>query len=717
MSDAAETDRLVVECLSCSGSGRQISACSCTKTGNTLVVSESAALGSYEAFVKCRLCHGSGTVTYRCITCSGEGRARGQLVVSAVNTGTGQVASVSVIPGVITPVKVGPDDRGREWVLPLGEVLGDVAAQVGLDTKPALTGFGFYRWRPIRLAREWDPEMEAAERFRIEAEALASNERGRRQVLIAHPNQTWPADPDQRLAELCSLAAALRVDLMVWRHARATGPDGRPRFSWWVGLTLPGVPLPVGGPPSWPRHMNLRKALLRADSQDMVDRFHPGHNDDRPGGTPGRFVDDASGTGPAAPGPASQLARELEVLGGETDPAAAIWRDGAWHLTKVVVARVRETLIPIETGQVEQRHLAEWALETEPPTPTWLAAPIPSHGCATCQTGTAWSQCQCIDNRNGDAYSRCAVCGGTGERPSETCSTCGHSGRIHTGAVITVTDARSFARHINLAPPPAPPGTQPTPVAAHGGDRTLHRLGKPWRLGGILKEFGIDPANVTIAGGPDMSSQIFDGTCTALVGADHDAQARAFCERISRGWRAGRVFWRLRRPDERGVKALAQAANAFGLDLVVGARFQAPVPAVPDSVAVGTRWSAYVLDPEERHRQETWLGADRPFAAAVGFGWEHWTRVFEYQRFAPTAVLSEPQRTDPASADLDRLEPVLDGLARRCADPEPRTVKLHLSPDRALIRLEERSNTPGERDWRVLADAATFTEAVAQLND
>jgi hypothetical protein len=704
-------EHLVIDCPHCSGMGSRVRACSCMRTGGSLVISGKTPV-SGEPFQDCLKCHGTGTLAVQCGACGSGGRVRGQMVVSAVNADTGQIASATIIPGAIEPIQFGPDHFRRHWAIPIEPVIHSLAAQIGLDPEAALRGVERYRWEPVKLGAAWDPDAEPAERMQMEARALTADMARRRRVLIGQPGRPAHTGLETRLAQLCSLAEAMRVDLVVWRHAASMGKDGRLLWSWWIGLALPGLPLPAGGPIG-PTHTTLNRAVLGADPADMVDRLRRAREYDRPGGTPGHFVNSATGIARAVPGRPTALEAELERLGGEHDAAAAIWRDGTWHLTRVRIDRVQESFTPTDTGQIRRRHLAEWAFETQPPAPGWLAGPIPSRGCVVCETGTPWSTCDCVDAVLATAFAGCERCGGTGQRPTNSCRACGRTGRIHTGAVITVTDATGFTRHLNLAParseaPDAPAlGDTAAPVS-------LRRLDSQWSLAGVLKKFGIDPASVVAAGGVRIVAEVLDGVAVAPVGTPMAALERAFCEQVSCSWAAGRVFWRIRTGPTRPLNSLVAIAHAFGFDIAIAARHRPPESFHSGSVIPGTRWAAAVLTPDQAVGPQNLPGSERGFAAAIDACWDHLHRALNVQRLDPLEVLNAPQQPDPPMTDVDEIESCLDGLARRFAAGEPQTIAMRFTQGLVSVTASGPESVTGERDTTTLAEAATFAD-VAEL--
>jgi len=123
----------VVVCPSCDGLGFAVVACRCTDGGDRLLVTDGMDRPAGEPYRDCLLCQGDGAVGEPCHDCGQTGRRRAQLVLTMANLDTGAVASANVVPGVVEPVPW-PGDGGESWYLPLGPLLRDLAAVVGVES-------------------------------------------------------------------------------------------------------------------------------------------------------------------------------------------------------------------------------------------------------------------------------------------------------------------------------------------------------------------------------------------------------------------------------------------------------------------------------------------------------------------------------------------------------------------------------------------------------
>jgi len=118
----------VVPCPACDGVTFVLQDCECRLGGDEFFVDWDRSLtGPHVPYRDCELCRGTGTVSRSCSMCDGRGQCRAQLVLTVANVDVGTVASVNVVPGVISPARL---DSGQ-FGIDLGPVIHELAAQVG----------------------------------------------------------------------------------------------------------------------------------------------------------------------------------------------------------------------------------------------------------------------------------------------------------------------------------------------------------------------------------------------------------------------------------------------------------------------------------------------------------------------------------------------------------------------------------------------------------
>ncbi|MEO3781449.1 hypothetical protein ABGB16_32625 [Micromonospora sp. B11E3] len=533
----------------------------------------------------CPGCAGTG-----CPRCRWRGRRRAQLLLTVANRDTGAVASHRVTPADLDPR---PDPAGG-GVADLTPRVRDLATTVAaaLDPDPLL----------VRLPPAWRPELPAADRHALAAEALAEAARRPWRLWLAGSALPSPVDPAARLAQLCGLADLLLLDLVVAvrRH------DDRER--WTVRYEVPGPPVPDGPVDGSP---DLATALTRTDVRAALAGLT-----DRGLTAPARLLDPdlrLSGNVPETPpalrpfppqtGPVGRIERRVlaqlvEPTDGTDRPGAqAVWRDGRWWCTGLrYAAHGSPGRSALSVGGRVRSPLHR---VVEPPDPSRFGEPVPGRPCPDCRSESPTRVCRCLaggrpaDDRAGcgtGPADDCDRCGGTGRRRSALCcATCGGTRRLHRALLVTLTDLRH--RVVHLAWRAGAPEVTRAVATAPGG-RCVVQLPERYRLGAWARVFGVPPEDLAEAdGGHAIPRELRDGYVTLpWSGADPVGE---YVRQAGRGLPAGRLIVTAARPD---VPPLAELARLVaGLDLalhvsLVDLRQYAGHPLGPD----GRYWSVEV---------------------------------------------------------------------------------------------------------------------------
>jgi hypothetical protein len=369
-----------------------------------------------------------------------SGGPRTRMVLTVANLDTGAVASASVGPGDVAPE---PAPYGG-WRVPLRPVLDELAAQVKVDASTLRD-----LRRPDRpstpelpLPPTWRPDRPDAERVAGLVEAHTTN--AACPAWTIHLGRTVAAPPvsvDDQLGRLCALADLLCLDLVVearWQVFVAG-------LNWDIRFEVPGAAVPRdqrGYAESLPAALDRTAVLdafgglgersltapayfLRPQQRSAlppeeidVDQLERRIVRDC-GAGPSMFGDRPTAGGVAGGGPRGERTSEV------SDGAQAIWRDGRWRHTSLWRIPGPRPAIP-ERAPVLRR---AW----QPPAPAWLGEPIPSVPCPDCHA-TGW------------------------RHPVLTCRRCGGHGRRYAGAVVTVTNLRDRATHVEWRPSSKKPG-------------------------------------------------------------------------------------------------------------------------------------------------------------------------------------------------------------------------------------------------------------------
>jgi len=428
----------------------------------------------------CQVCHGDGTVSHGCGDCDQRGLRRAQIVLTVANLDTGQTASANLVPGAVEPIR---SPNGR-WLLALGPVLTDLATQA--DVAPDTLYDPDLPQRPvwldgedIALPHQWQPHLSTDQRHTLEATALARQLTTTWYVLLGRTTAPTPPDHARLLGRLCALADQLRVDLVI--EARPTpsplGPSWDIRFE-----------LPASGVPAEPhqRADDLYAAIATttieqaAAGLDHADRSTPAHYLD-PVASPTTRHTPPAGERPTSAQDVDLLERRIIRDCDGTPGAQAIWRDQHWWHTTLRPDEPTETLMELETGQVARRITPTLRRGWEPPAPRHHGEPIPTTPCRGCHTtGT-----------------------GTHGLP---CHHCKGAGRLHHGAVLTITDLNGRHVHINWRPDD---DTQPPAalVATYASGVPVLQLPPHYQIRRWAPTFHVHPEDLTTLDGEHVIDQ------------------------------------------------------------------------------------------------------------------------------------------------------------------------------------------------------------------
>lgn len=625
----------VLVCRSCGGMTFRLTACRCTSGGGRLLVEDGDVRGA-EPYRDCQVCAGIGTVARPCHDCRQTGRRRAQLVLTVANLDTGAVASANVVPGVVRPARW--PGNGASWHLPLGPLLGELAATVGAAT-----------WTSVRDPRDsangplvilppnWRPDLPAPRRELLEAEAIATHAHDAWRLYLGRTTALPAPDPSRHLGRLCRLADLLRLDLVVEARRQYAGAD----LTWQVRYEVPGGPVP-------PEARGADDLVAAITDTTVLDALYD--LEERGRTAPAHYL---TGDHPPAPEPPvidlDQLDRRIRAdcadlgTGAARPGAQAVWRDGRWWHTSLRVAGNEEIRTEWNTGQVYRRERMILRRGWEPPAPSWQGEPVPYAECPDCDPRSRLRRCQC---RRGDgpADPDCPACAGAGRSPSPLrCDTCRGTGRRHRDLTITLTDLADRVVHLSWRTdgsgwqvgvtrwPTDDPGQQvggdsgrrvgdgpghrmgergertgeqvwwtgervpAAHVGTHPGGKPLLQLPAQFRLAGWAAHFGVRPADLTeLDGGGDLDHDLLNGTVTR-----HDPGADpllAYLSTAARGRPGARLFVLARRPD---VPPLADVIRlVLGLRLAVTVSLIDHVRNAGDLRLVqGERWEVRVVRP------------------------------------------------------------------------------------------------------------------------
>jgi hypothetical protein len=530
-----------------------------------------------------------------------SGGPRTRMVLTVANLDTGAVASASVGPGDVAPE---PAPYGG-WRVPLSPVLDELAAQVKVDasTLRDLRRPDQPSAPELPLPPTWRPDRPDAERVAGLVEAHTTN--AARPAWTVHLGRTVAAPPvsvDDQLGRLCALADLLCLDLVVearWQVFVAG-------LNWDIRFEVPGAAVPrdqrgyaeslpaaldrttvldaFGGlgersltAPAYFLRPQQRSALLPEEID--VDQLERRIVRDC-GAGPSMFGDRPTAGGVAGGGPRGERTSEVSV------GAQAIWRDGRWRHTSLWRIPGPRPAIP-ERAPVLRR---AW----QPPAPPWLGEPIPSVPCPDCHA-TGW------------------------RHPVLTCRRCGGHGRRYAGAVVTVTDLRDRATHVEWRPSSG--------GASSGGEQGDHddridrrgrwrdrQLPERFRLARWAGVFGVRPVDLLdVTGEQVLTQSLRDGIAMS------DGSAADPVRRYVAGAAAGRPGGRLLVyatdwAESPAFDSFAALIVGLGLALRVTA---CELPRHPDQpmLTYGLFWGVDAVRPTAAIDETAAL--DRPLGASV----------------------------------------------------------------------------------------------------
>ncbi|GAB2941654.1 hypothetical protein GCM10027280_32770 [Micromonospora polyrhachis] len=528
-----------VTCARCQGLALVTARCRCRDGGDSFLIdaTDPAATADRPPWPDCELCRGSGTTAAPCSDCGQRGQRRAQVVLTVANLDTGVVASANVVPGAVEPTA----DRAGRWRLALTPLLAELADQVGavelsdlaaparrLDPADELT---------VHLPHEWRPELPAADRQALEADAIAGWSRHPWRVYLGRGGHTPPPEPDLALARLRAVADLLRLDLVV--EVRRLGPAAAE--AWSIRYEVPGADVPT----SLGRSADdLLTALATTSVTDALTGLG-----ERSLTAPAYFVGAPPSGGPppmvdsAPPVTVDQLERRILGDCAHLAGAQAIWRDRRWQHTSLRRGGTTTILTELPTGQVERRSVAALRRNWEPPLPSYLGEPIP--------------------------YTPCRDCSGTGTRGRGLhCFTCGGARRIHHGAVLTITDLNGRVVHLNWHPDD---DRRASLVATHAGGNPMFQLAERFRVGLWSTAFGVRPEELTeLDGGYVIDQDLRQGTIT--LSDPYANPVTRYLGAASRGRPAARLLVCARPWDAPPLADLARLALGLGLAVEVAAQ-------------------------------------------------------------------------------------------------------------------------------------------------
>lgn len=676
-----------------------------------------------EAYAGCRECQGTGAATHRCTKCDGGGRLRAQVVLTVVNADTGAIASTAIVPGVIDPTSVSDIEGNPQMGLELQPVVDDLCDQTGVVWLQNRSGMMINgRVHAIWLERSPNPFSEEPYPFTVTQGLARQQGVGRHAVFVGHSRvpDDESMSPDRELARLCQVAGLLCLDLLVCRYpVEKLDGNGVAHWGWWIAFAPPGSRLPDGHLPGVGFNKPLAQVLSETKLRDLLwkvsSQFYCGTGDPAPAYTitPDR-PSDSDATGETV-GSVDELSSRLDGMCAGTGSAAAIWRDGSWHYTRIVATGQHEDHYELSTGQIRQRSKTKWDLAQPPPDPSYWGDAVRERGCPQCETGTTWTACDCINTLDGQPFHGCDKCGGSGSRQDQQCMLCGGIGHIRHGVVITLADLNGYAHHINLTAEANAEVQQQSynPLKETGG----YQLPDTYRLSKILFDEGIDLADVVDPLGGPISLELLDGTATHK-GADPTPLdvTRTYCLTAARGKPAARAFYIVKPPRHDKLPLLTAIAFGMGLDVAVTC-VNADHYTHDRAGLSGTRWGVKLLKPDEELESATVSTQSRYLNAATGECFDKLNYTLNIlNKPQPTQHIPVRQQLQPPHINLDGLGDALARLAEQHHESIPPRISARLSASRTRFILHT-IDTPAVRlPDEILAEAPTTAEAITNLN-
>ncbi|MET7708969.1 hypothetical protein [Micromonospora sp. NPDC005413] len=668
----------VIPCPECVGLAFQVQRCQCTSGGDRLLV-EWDALAD-QPYTDCQLCRGDGSVAVPCRLCASRGRRRAELVLTVVNLDTGRATSRQLRPGRLAP----DPEQGGGWQVPLAPILRELADVVGARSLRD-------HWRlddAVWLPRRWQPDLPAAQRNAIEAEALAGQDYDPWRVLLGRSAEDpLPPDPNHHLGQLCALAGLLHLDLVVEvRHCYG-------RTSWDVRYEMPGGEVPAQ---TQLRGEDLPAAVAATTVAEAMYGL-----DARGLSAPAYTVRSASDD------PTVPVAIDLDLverrvfadLAAGAPGAQAIWRNGRWWHTRLRPGDDAEVLHERATGQVVRRRVTTLLRAWEPPDPTWWGEPVDWRECPDCRPDSRLRRCHCrLGSPTVDPD--CPRCGGAGMAPSAlSCHTCRDSRRIYSALTVTVTDL-TRATHTLWHPAAGEPATL---VGTQPGGKPVYQLRDHYRAARLAAIFGVRPQDLTHLDdmpGHGLGQDLCDGTVT-VDGPEVDPVG-CYVSSAARGRPGARLIVLAQVPDAPSLADLIRLALGLDLALAVSVcdyRLNAADPLLVH----GDRWRVQVVRPDAPIESDPVLS--RSLEAAIADCLEYLDNALL------AAVPQDPEQPVPAPGLA--VPPVVADppalLSRLGSHYAGQFVTARFTRDGCQLYL-------GERDCTLpLARAATLADAVAAL--
>ena len=682
----------VLVCPSCDGLTFTLDPCRCLQGGDRLLIDTDAA-GADTAYRDCLVCQGAGTAARACHDCGQTGRRRAQVVLTMANLDTGQVASTSVVPGVVEPE---PSPDGGGWHLPVASLVRELAAQVGVKSWRDVHSPPWYPVDPvISLPPDWAPNLPEAARHALEAEAIASRCHQPWQVFLGRTSPEPPADPGRQLGRLCWLADLLCLDLVV-EARRGSSHSG---LCWTIRYEMPGAPVPVQ---LHNQHDDLLAAIAATGVADAMyglaerGRHAPAHYlraSQQP--VPEPTVTDVD-----------QLERRIVAecvdsrTGAETAGGQAIWRDGRWWHSSLRVAGTSETLTEWETGQISRSDRPVLRRGWEPPEPSWWGGCIPYVPCPDCDPVSRLRRCLCRLGRP-TPDPDCPRCAGSGRSPSALpCHTCRDSHRVYRGMAITITDLVSPPVQLNWW---AGDRVSAPLVATQPGGKPVHQLPEQFRLAAWANHFGVRPEDLTLLdGGDPLDQNLRDG----IVTCDYPGQAPLprHIARASAGQPGGRLLLAATALDVPPMSDVIRLVLGLHLAVTVTVTDHRPNHDDPRLIH-GESWDVTVVAPEAPVTPANPPTRSTPEAAI-----RHCLDYFDLA--VAGTVPADPHRPipvpqTPVAGTFDDPVPLIRRLARRYAG---QPVAVHFARTGCQLHLRQ-----GRDDLRHLATATTLAAALRAL--
>jgi hypothetical protein len=294
--------------------------------------------------VRCPSCAGEGTTRQssptghhppeECSFCAGQGVVRAQLVISVVDLPTGRVASRSIVPGVLTPIRA----ANGQAVLDLAAVVREMAIDLDLRSIYRAPSRELAAWDqetpyfiPLRHAADADVSDEW--RFEYEGAAIAREARTHPHVIFYAGVESKPTpSADDSLRRLVRTARDLQLDLVV--DVRVERSE---MLIWSVRLDVPGDAIPEK--PS-ARFNTLHRALRETTVETTLDWLR-----NRSITVPARWLDispvetrdGTEGWGSAQPDDLTwaEISARLTPLAVRGEGAVGVLRQGAWFFSSL----------------------------------------------------------------------------------------------------------------------------------------------------------------------------------------------------------------------------------------------------------------------------------------------------------------------------------------------------------------------------------------------